>query len=289
MKSIAFLLVFLFIISSCTDNTVEGQKDRISDGGGKISTISYTYDPSNLLNPFDSIGYWHNEAVNEVISNKNLFSCDSADLIDELKTILTDWFDDNQSYLPAYFSENYVDSLINLTVIRFSDFTPNSIIENYAYNDTAETEIEDLFDLILGYTDSTNLNPLINSIKSWESSIVSSNYSEELKEVLLKNSAIVRWSAAYWWDVANDTNDPWWTVINCNPGMIKNQSGEITGFWDVFVKVLGIGAADGLGYIGGGLVGAVTGSVLVGVHLFTDGGILGAIDDIIEWIGGLIE
>lgn len=283
MKSIAFLLVFLFIISSCSDNTVEVQNDRIPSDGGKYSTITYTFDPSNLLNPFDSIGYWHNEALDEFLSNKNLLTCDSASIVAKMKTIYSDWFDDNPNYMPSNFSSTYVDSVIDCYFIDLIGMHPEDIIEDYSYNDTAHIELDTLVNRVRSYVDTTSPAGVLTIIKNWESDVITENYSMELKEYLLKNSSIARWSISYWYDVFKDEDSEWWSILGCNASNIKGSDPGISFIDEETQGYIAVGLADLIGGVSLGLPGAVTGSTSMAIYWFEGKTILDALEDAWNW------
>ncbi len=247
-------------------------------------------DPENPQNPFDSIGYYHNIALDYFIEHKSLFeTSDTALFVNYTKNVLTPFFLNDYNYLNFEITQEESDSIIEfyLTEARFTE--PDTIIKYYSISTTVESNLQNLFNYCKNYNDTTSFQPLITTIKNWESEIINGNLTTSEQEQLLKTSAILRWSLSYWWAVCSDTNNSWYTVIfsrfsKGNQNLQGNGSKIMMpegGKWWVGVAYMGV--SDALGYMIGGPVGAATGSAAAGIYYFWDE-IWGAIKSLWDWL-----
>lgn len=157
-----------------------------------------------MTNPYDIIGQEHNEVINAI------------GLIQDFPFISED---EMGNYMLAYLDEMGIqDSLHNLA---FYNSLYDSMDENQTLSDLSIQLLNDSkineeqlyylekIDTIIfnGADDNDNLNLKIDDLES--SVLENSNLSDEEKLILWGALSIARYSANYWYDALNNSENPW--------------------------------------------------------------------------------
>ncbi len=201
------MLLFLFII---------GCSEQRSD---KNVPINYNPPPSaweNPNNPYDTMGYHHNEGLDYIISYRESLSCnDSIVLKNQIISFSADyvcslgWYDGQED------CNTYLESVGEDAFDLIMTYTLDEVIDSGAYNENSRIEMHNLIDLVENNPDSNDLDLVFEDIKDWEDDIINSNYCAACKKQLLGASSVIRYSLHYWSEEQDlGENSDW--VLNCS-------------------------------------------------------------------------
>jgi len=254
------LILIVLITISCTENTV--QQNNLSNNTNLIYLQNLNY--SNVNNPLDSCGYFHNYFLDYFIQNTELHLTNEEEFKSELYRIINEIGDlhifNTTSQLGKKVLDLYYDSTRTLSILQ--------TIEQFSYNNYIKIKLINLFSLIsLDDKDTINftvdsLNALFQEIKDWENEIITNlNYtiydsSNKVANQLLGTASIMRYSLAYWVTVFQDTNSKWRQLISIPPTTKKHfytkNKIQLTG-WELAGIALALTTAgyDAKGYVWG--------------------------------------
>lgn len=245
---LSFLFLVGFLLQSCLKTTTTVQLEEINNSDDYV-THSFSCQPDNSFNVYDSTGYLHNYLIEQIENN-----CSSSDTDERVMEVA-------DSILLGYFGTN-VSSMLSSNVDYF-EFASQIVdeIDNDKLVDwvdsldiTAQQKInlKDLNSILFNY-DATNLCDIINDIKQYEADLLSSSTSSELQFELI-TASIARYSLFYW-------DDRFQTQSSFG------LEASTRGFWKKFF----VGVVDAAGAYGGGamaglptVVGAIAGGIVGG-------------------------
>ncbi|MEI6596568.1 MAG: hypothetical protein WCO28_13460 [Bacteroidota bacterium] len=195
--------------------------------------------PSNIpnpSNPFDSAGADHNAGLDYVAAN---FGSPTKPLGTSLQTLVA-------NFGVSYFSLNFDDTYNSLGTIAAAqqtyltnnnDYIPNviaNIISDWSGSSAAKSYLTDITNAILEYTDSSQIDTLVSSIKTIETAILADGHlTNEESELLLCSSSIARYSSYYWFNVYNNRPTNWPTDPGTNAGPFWDW---LNSFWGHVTK-----------------------------------------------------
>lgn len=267
IKGVLFLALVGTFIIGCEK---EDAPFESSSSSSKVSEIvkqkSSTFSNKSISNPYNWEGLVHNNALDNCISNSNLW--DNNGIIDETElyqtgfdyfiTKVEDYENFNETALQDQINSlnNYIDSLIE------TESAVSDIINSADVSEDAKNYLTDLLNI-----ESDEINVLIDSVEYYENLIVDEpNF--EGKELCLVVASVYRNSLNYWDDELSNPNSPW-------NGYDLSSAASIAGSDAVGALVGGVWAATTLGpgslvfgpggvvltIAGGAVVGAIRGSI----------------------------
>ena len=208
MINFTFLTVFLITMLSGQPTTEI--KDQPQD---RFEAIA------NPDNPYDYAGAFHNEGL-EVIENMDNFPC-----VSELERYSRYMQFVQSRYPEVTYSYEQMGRLFD-TAIPIVDMAPGEVvtlwIENEVVSPQLGAHLRDLYQTLMDYgTRDSSPEATANAIIDFEQRIMSSNgpefddpNTEREIALLLTNSAIARYSYAYWYDVGHDPENAWNVILN---------------------------------------------------------------------------
>lgn len=264
-QTISFILMIIFIVS-CTEKSISTDSVKLNNKDKGSSITSYSFDPSNTNNQYDSTGIYHNLGLENIISHRDILSCVDTIFMGQVCSYTSGWIITFASYGHDStwwynWSKSFYDNVDNLTTTQ--------IINNYGTSSTVKNSALSLQGIILSFSDSSHPEILIAQIKSWETDVINSNMTSFEKQQLLRYSSVARYSFAYWYEeFGKGSGTPW--NLPCGSMIQSFKSQNIQGFWDVFVKVVKCVVGDAAGALAGTVVapeapiaGGVVGAVVV--------------------------
>ncbi|HVW96787.1 MAG TPA: hypothetical protein VHA56_12530 [Mucilaginibacter sp.] len=199
MKTIQFMLLGLviLILSACKKNDVV----KISTvTNSDLSTRSVTENPANSLNPFDSVGYWHNkvlEGIQPCIEKINGLGEDAV-------TGCVIQFATTANLSPPNLSFDNVGLLVKDQVNNY-----RNILHAMSISQPVKTGLDTLFNIIKRSASQPEINygDFKTAVMNYETKITEDEgLTAVQKETLLKSSSVARFSFCYWMnDHPNDT------------------------------------------------------------------------------------
>lgn len=231
----AIAIATALLISACTKDKAGEDKTTESALPVEKNEISALY-AGNILNPFDSFGYYHNEGLDHITHELSL-SHDTSRKAKVMGTV---------SYIKWRFGIEVDDSVLEVTMsltkragYTFTDAVGNAGDENVvAYLQ----ELERIVTSKENYPDAPILYDAVKSkIERWEASVLTNqdlSYSDRQK--LLQIGSVARFSSGYWIHVFNDY-------------AATQRQGKMMplGFWKDVLKVVAAVTADVAGAASG--------------------------------------
>jgi hypothetical protein len=268
---IILIIVVLLNISSCEQNN-----------NNSTSVLDNPYviiDTTNLSNPnnqFDSCGSLHNDFINYYESQ--LIDIHCLNFLNELKNKTITYATLRNLQFDSLQTISFVDSLINNIISNPNVINIDSVFSYYQFDINIETEMNAIIDTISNYQDTNSINDLIYKIKSWENNMINSaNFTVNEKVTLLQFGATLRYSLAYWWTAAHNSNNRWsYYFQGCNFGLqqIKKEYNNKLqqfdfGYNSFWYKVIAVVVSDVVGYAKFGIIGAAVSSAITAAIVFS--------------------
>lgn len=217
-KLINTLLIslFLLVMSACHENDKSGGIVSTPQGGDLVpmittGTMSIQHDYSfvwNINNPYDSIGFLHNEALDYfILHNTNTWTPTLSlnQNITNYYNVVYPYFASQGDNKPLQYYIDFLDTLFNY--LPENDYTFSQYLLNKGYSSEVVSQIDNLFNLTVNH--SYDAIDLCNSIKAMEDAVVMSAMPNNEKQMFLIGSAVVKFSSTYWIEVKNDPNNDW--------------------------------------------------------------------------------
>jgi hypothetical protein len=212
----------------------------------ELNSINYsTSQVWNSNNPYDSVGYKHNQICDYYISNRN--SIDTNDMIGSGANVIADYINSNtsESTDSSEISSDFFDTVDDFDDLHNNNLSFDDYITTHFANITTQQQLIAIFDTIMNYKSSWNVNLLVSDIKTIENSISSLSISEQDKEALYKTCAVAKFSAIYWDDASFDPNsswNKWWEEIDSSSTPVQGidiaiaAAGDAAGAVSAYVK-----------------------------------------------------
>jgi hypothetical protein len=251
----SIIMFCLFFIFACNEGSLKDQSTN------NVNTLPQNDPPQeweNPNNPYDTIGYYHNEGEDYIISQSQYFNCnDTLLLIDQFCNYTADYYCSLGWYSGQGNCQSYAYNAAHDAIDVAHELTITEIIEEYAVDNDAENELSSLFDIIDGYHDSTQIDNIYTDIKNWETNVINAHFSTECEKQLLGTSSVLRYSIHYWTvQFSLGESNPW---LVCSESLMNSKNDKILGLsWYDCVGILVCAAADGIGFAEGGLIGAIS-------------------------------
>ncbi len=187
----------------------------------------------NRLNPFDSVGYNHNIALQEIESKCTQEMSYSEVMNVAINHLIAKYKDKLTIENPDVFLSKTADSVTN----AFKEDEEYNYVEDLNLSEIEKVEIKKLLNIILKY-EVNNYTDIIISIKSFEKDLLNKYNENDIRDVLFATS-IARYSLAYWHNRMDSNNKSWkkWIIGACD--VIGGVAGGVAGSSTV------VGAAAG--------------------------------------------
>lgn len=195
MKKQLFMLVMLTVgFAACKK---ENEKFNDATEGGQSNTITARSamvipGPENRLNPYDSIGYWHNEIVAYIQSCRS--ETGMPDVVTSTQCVMQFYSERQGIDLPASYFET-----VGQTVDR-SNNSIEELITTCPYEEPVKEALNVLVRLLKRLSDNDSDYPEIKvAITDFEHDILQSDrLTDEGRAIVLKTTAVARYSIYYW-------------------------------------------------------------------------------------------
>lgn len=229
---INFTFLTVFLISILSGQTSTEIKDQPQD---RFEAVA------NPDNPYDFAGAFHNEGL-EVIENMDNFPC-----VSELERYSRYMQFVQSRYPDVTYSYEQMGRLFDATT-PLIDMAPGEVVNLWIENEVVTSQLgnhlRELYQTLMDYgTRDSSPESMASAIIEFEQRIMSL-YSPEFDDpsvdreisLLLANSAIARYSYAYWYDVGHDSENAWNVILNGGCGVTGgngNDGGGTAerGFW----------------------------------------------------------
>lgn len=148
-------------------------------------------EPANLLNPYDSFGYWHNVILDSIEQERKTGGCNS--------------FTGSCNYIRKFYqmknwpelARDHFDQVRQEVMDAASDMY--GFIDRSKWNDTVKARLVQLIQILVNEgADSCSYACLKNKVKGFETDVLQSVLSTADKEVVLKGASIARYSGYRW-------------------------------------------------------------------------------------------
>lgn len=259
-KSLIFLATTAIIMVSCTKQNLKTKEVEVS----QVSTSSYLVGkgtdcnvPNNSDNIWDSVGIYHNQALEYVIQ----------EAVGQPKTI-TNYVGYSNQFMKNTFGERVPDISSKLfsvssVEILLSDTSTyfNNTIDSSRYSRNVKTYLKNLISIMKDTTDDNSFNYcyIKSKIVELENNVPNdSNLSQSEKDVILRVTSVGRFSLFYW-------NNTFQSKLNGG----ESISSKKRKWWQWLI----IGISDVAGGIAGGIT---TGPTVVGTVAGVVAGAAGA-------------
>lgn len=218
-SNVLFLPLFLLLFVSCKEN--ENPLNYVPELGLLDTTViihDYT-NAWNINNPYDSLGFIHNQALDYYALNSNpdttFLSLNAA--LDYIDDVISPYFVLNNINNGTKTSRinNFDTNFIQAANIYSSPFEYIGAI----YSTTLKNKITELFLVLSTHASDYSIVNICNEIKTKENEISISNVlTESEKEIFFKTSAILKFSSIYWIEVKNgDGASDYYEDFDTNP------------------------------------------------------------------------
>lgn len=148
-------------------------------------------EPANLMNPYDSFGYWHNVILDSIEQQRKVGGC--ADFTGSCNYIRKFYRMKNWSEL----AESHFNEISQQVVNAASDM--DGFIDGLQWSDSVKTRVKELTKILMDQgTDSCTYPCLKNKVKAFEEEVLLSSLSDFEKEVILKATSVARYSGYRW-------------------------------------------------------------------------------------------
>jgi hypothetical protein len=243
-------------IYSCTKDTDPMNPSSPTNSPVVMNAPPYTpcTNVANADNPYDQAGFIHNDALQYMMAHKPQWSCgDHAQWIQTCVDLTATYACDN-GYGPADNCYSIATGELNNVINLCESMTAEQIIAN-----TGSAQLQDyigqLHNEVRSYTDSTQIDTLLTSIKQLESGAMGSTLNPDEKRTFLEAASIARYSACYWFQEHQKSVTDWHCPTNPIPAGKFN--------WGRFGLIVFADVCGGLAGSWGGPIGSTVGAALV--------------------------
>jgi hypothetical protein len=243
-------------IYSCTKDTDQVNPASPQNSPAVMNAARYRpcSNVANADNPYDQAGVIHNDALEYMLAHKPQWSCgDHAEWIKTCVDLTATYACDN-GYGPAVNCYSVATSGLNNIVNICESMTPEQIIGNTG-SPQLQGHIRQLYYEMRSYTDSTQIDTLLASIKQLESGVISSTLSPGEKQTFLEAASIARYSSCYWFQEHQKSVTDWHCPTDPVPAGRFN--------WGRFALVAFADVCGGLAGSWGGPIGSTVGAAVV--------------------------
>jgi hypothetical protein len=197
-------------IYSCTKDNERMNPQSVTNPPVVMNTPPYTPCPNveNPANPYDQAGVVHNEILDYILMNKPQWSCGDNSQWVQTNVHLTATYMCDNGYGVGGNDYNATSNMLNDIVDDFQTRSFEDIVADIGseqlqnYNTQLLNEVE-------SYTDSTQIDSLLNSIKRLESVVMASTLSPDEQKVFLEGASIARYSSCYWFQEYQKSVSDW--------------------------------------------------------------------------------
>ena len=273
MKYLSFMVLLLLVcLWGCQKPTEVIQKKY----EGK-SHISYSVDPANSNNPYDSAGILHNNGLDYVIERReSIPPCDTNEYKVVLDSLLSAYNTSIQSTAPSYINTNDPTTLQNDFWNSTRFLGPSGTMDYYSVPTAVKNPVLDILNIVKLSLNNYSSQQVVDSIKNYETTIINNlNLTTLQKKKILVAASVARYSFVYWTDMISDTSNLWFGKwFHCN-NFLKNGTGfpnRILEYSDEY-KAGAVVAADVVGTLAGGgcnVAAGATYSAAVAIYCWWD-------------------
>lgn len=170
----------ILFITGCKKNESNQPVPPVSDN-----------EPANLLNPYDSFGYWHNVILDSIEQERKTGGCNT--------------FTGSCNYIRKFYqmknwpeiAQNHFDKVPQAVMDASADMY--GFIDRSGWSDSVKTRLVQLIKILVDEgTDSCTYACLKNQVKDFEEDVLQSVLPDIDKEMILKAAAIARYSGYRW-------------------------------------------------------------------------------------------
>lgn len=172
--------MLILFITGCKKNESNQPVPSVSDN-----------EPANLLNPYDSFGYYHNVILDSIEQERKEGKCTS--------------FAGSCNYIRRFYQmkswpelgQNHFNEIPQIMVEASADI--HGFIDRSGWSDAVKTRLSELIKILVNEgADNCTYGCLKNKIKDFEEDVLQSALPGTDKEVVLKAAAIARYSGHRW-------------------------------------------------------------------------------------------
>jgi len=193
-KQLVMLVMLIISFAACKKEDKQFNGAMEGRQGNMIAARSSTVvpGPDNELNPYDSIGYWHNEIVAYVQSCRPETQIPNVAAITQC--VMQFYKERRGIEIPASYFET-----VSQTVDR-SNTSIEGVISTCPYEDPVKEALTLLLQLLKRLSDNDRGYPEIKAaIMDFEHNILQSDkLTDEGRSIVLKTAAVARYSTYYW-------------------------------------------------------------------------------------------
>lgn len=239
-KVVIIFIVAMLLNSICCKKEINNTQTNCNDFTSSNFTVSSPHmvtnelliDPSNSSNPYDSIGYYHNLAMDLFAINRIWERSESHNL-----------YDANFGFIDSFFRElslcqNFANhDSIELILSLLRDIEENvydaSSMLQYISNLSFSQDLLDYLESIHNIIESVNiyqslsirdvLSNRVDSIKMIETDILSSTLSTNEKWIALVSSSVARYSLTYYASTICFSDNPWDLDGDIDPDSVYSE------------------------------------------------------------------
>jgi hypothetical protein len=218
---ISFTFLSVFLITMLGGQPASVLKDQPED---RFEAVA------NPDNPYDYVGAFHNEGL-EVIENMEHFPC-----VSELERYSRYMQFVQSRYPDVTYSYEQMGQLFDATT-PLVDMAPGEVVNVWIENEVVTSQLgsllRELYQTLMDYgTRGSSPESTANAIIEFEQKVMTSHgpefddpNTEREIALLLTNSAIARYSYAYWYDVGHDPANEWNVILNGGCGVTGGNGG----------------------------------------------------------------
>lgn len=239
------------IFFSCSKNERELTPSSPAHPTVAMNSAPYTPCPdvANPANPFDYVGAAHNEGLEYILAHQPEWVNDEIALKEMFIGYTGDFVCDN-GYGPAGDCFGITHNQLVNTVNTYESTPVNDIVADLG-SPELQAYMNQLLEEVDTYTDSTQIDSLLASIKRIESDVNASDLDADEKQTFLQSSSVGRYSMCYWFQEYQKSHTSW------TPPNPPVPAGKIN--WKRIAK---IAAGDIVGAACGGVGGAIVVSAI---------------------------
>ncbi len=238
---------------SCSKNEKEVAPLSPGHYSSPLSAAPYTACPNvaNADNPYDQVGVIHNDGLDYALMHQAEWPCDRGAMTQKAIELTTNFCCENGYGQPG---DCYAatSGLVTGTVNTYQSNSIDDIINANGSN-ALKNYTHSLMDEINSYTDSTQIDSLLTSIKQLEGQVTASTLNADEKRTFLESASVARYSACYWFQETQKQASVWG---HCPGNPIP--AGKYN-----WTKLLVVVCADVAGYIVGNVPGGIGLSTVV--------------------------
>lgn len=252
MKKIISLSAMLILLATigfvaCKKSKDDSNPKTTNSNHQSAKRVGGVDDAMNNTNPYDEIGYWHNQALQatrSVWGNK----LNSPQMVS----------DAIKQYLQSEgINEPFMDmsTILASNTMVTNDFNNGEVnlVNQTSLSDNAKSYMRTLFAIMVNAKDNSTYNSYKSKVMQVESNILNDvSLSGSEQKICLQTSSVARYSMLYWQNEAGNSNTEGSNPCECRLwNWIK----------DHWRNIAEVAIADGAGaLLGGGLPGAAVGS-----------------------------